>query len=84
MFGLRFRKTTTEAKYIDNYMTIYLYKNEKLVKTIKTTWNIKDIKGDTAYLAWSATINNPGEYVMKLKVANDVGLIDFGHLIVVK
>lgn len=84
VFGLRFRKLVADAKTIDYNMIIYLYKDSKLVKTIYTTWNLKDVKGDTVYLSWASKIVNPGEYVMKLKVSKDIAPIDFGHVIVVK
>lgn len=84
VFGLRFRKIKPDAASINYDMSIKLYKSGKLVRTIKTTWNLASIKGDTAYLAWSTKTLEPGEYVMKLKIAKDIGEIDFGHLVVKK
>lgn len=84
VFGLRFRKLRKDATTINYKMLIKLYKNGVVARTIKTTWNLADIKGDTAYLAWSSSTLEPGEYVMKLKIAKDIGEIDFGHLTIKK
>lgn len=82
VFGVRFRKYLTDKPLIDYDMKIYLYKDGKYIKTIKTTWNLKNVKGDTVYLGWPSNDLEPGEYVMKLKVARDVTSTDIGHLVV--